>query len=547
MTEGWANHLIVAPIILPLLASASMLLLDERQHRAKNIIAITTTLALLAVSVLLILGTIRLGFSETSTTRVYLVGDWVAPFGIVLVADWLSTLMLLLTSILGTAALVYSFARWDRAGPRFQALFMLQLMGLNGAFLTGDLFNLFVFFEILLAASYGLMLHGSGQQRVKAGLHYVSINIGASLLFLIGVGLIYGVAGTLNMADLATIIPGTRDAELTLLQSGFAVLGIAFLVKAGMWPVGFWLPRTYAAAVPPAAALFAILSKVGIYALLRVYLLLFGGDDVGWTGNFGEEWLLYGGIATIIFGTIGILAARTLSRVAGYCVIVSSGTLLGAIGAGEGAVIAGALFYLVSSTLGISAFYLLLELVERRDHEASVQAVVEPVFDDEYTGARSVTDADEIGMVIPASIAILGGGFVFCALLIAGLPPLSGFIAKFALIHGLLNLDAVVPPSIWLLVAMLIISGLAIMIATTRAGIDLIWTPSANPPPPLRLAEAFPVGFLLLICLGLMVFAGPVMQYMDRTGQSIQDRQGYINSVLGAERAAVADRGPRER
>lgn len=546
MTQGWASHLIVAPIILPLLAAAIMLLLDERRHRTKNVIALATTLALLAVAVRLIVETISLGFSDSPTTRVYLVGDWAAPFGIALVADWLSTLMLLLTSILGLAALIYSLARWDRAGPRFQALFLLQLMGLNGAFLTGDLFNLFVFFEILLAASYGLLLHGSGTQRVKAGLHYVAINVGTSLIFLIGVALIYGVAGTLNMADLATIIPGTLGAELTLLQSGFAVLGIAFLVKAGMWPVGFWLPRTYAAAVPPSAALFAILSKVGIYALLRVYLLLFGGD-LGWTGNFGEEWLLYGGIATIIYGTLGILAARTLSRVAGYCVIISSGTLLGAIGAGEGAVIGGVLFYLVSSTLGISAFYLLLELVERRDHEASLQAVIEPVFEDEYTGARSIEEEDEIGIVIPASIAILGGGFMFCALLVAGLPPLSGFIAKFALIQGLLNLGSSVPPAIWLLIAMLIISGLATMIATTRAGIDLIWTPSERPPPPLRLAEVFPVGLLLLVCLALMLFAGPVMRYMDRTGQSIQDRQGYINSVLGAERASDEDRGPRER
>jgi multicomponent K+:H+ antiporter subunit D len=418
-------------------------------------------------------------------------------------------------------------------------------MGLNGAFLTGDLFNLFVFFEILLAASYGLMLHVSGSRRVKAGLHYVAINVGTSLLFLIGVGLVYGVAGTLNMADLATIIPGTLGRELTLLQSGFAVLGIAFLVKAGMWPVGFWLPRTYAAAVPPAAALFAVLSKVGIYALLRVYLLLFGGD-AGWTASFGEEWLLYGGIATIIYGTLGILAARTLSRVAGYCVIISSGTLLGTIGAGEGAVIGGVLFYLVSSTLGISAFYLLLELVERREAEASVRAVVEPVFEDEYTGARSVEHEDEVGLVIPASLAILGGGFIFCALLLAGLPPLSGFIAKFALIHGLLNLGSAIPPSIWVLVAMLIVSGMATMIATTRAGIDMIWTPSQTPPPPLRIAEAFPIGLLLLACLGLMVFAGPVMRYMERTGQSLQDRQGYINSVLGAERASEAVRAPRQ-
>lgn len=534
MTSGWLNHLIIAPILLPLVASGLLLLLDERRRIAKNTIALATLIANLVISVMLIAQTVRVGAGGQSATRVYPVGDWAAPFGIVLVADWLSDLMIVLTSIIALAAFVYALARWDRAGPRFQALFLLQVMGLNGAFLTGDLFNLFVCFEILLAASYGMLLHGFGPERVKAGLHYVAINVGASLLFLIGVALIYGVSGTLNMADLATIIPGVAGGDLALLQSGFAVLGIAFLLKAGMWPLGFWLPRTYAAAVPPAAAVFALLSKVGIYALLRVYLLLFG-TDMGWAGNFGEEWLLFGGIATVAYGTIGVLAARTLSRVAGFCVIISSGTLLASIGAGEGTSLSPILFYMVSSTLGLSAFYLLLELVERRETEASIQAIVEPVFDDEYTGRLAEPEGDEVGIVIPATIAILGGGFAFCALLLAGLPPLSGFIAKFAIIHNLINLGDEVLTEVWVFVFLLIGSGLAILIATTRAGIDLLWEPSDKPQPPLRLAEAVPVGVLLAVCLGLMIFASPVMRYMERTSLSLQDRQGYINAVLGAQ------------
>ena len=532
---GWMHHLIVAPVLLPLLASAVMLLLPEQQRRWKNVLTLVALAAVLVIAVLLLVQTVTIGFSGVSATRAYLIGDWPAPFGIVLVIDWLSSMMLVLTGVVGFATLVYALARWERAGPRFHALFLLQITGLNGAFLTGDLFNLFVFFEIMLAASYALLLHGSGVQRVKIGLHYVAINIGASLFFLIGVALIYGVTGTLNMADLATIIPGVADLDRALLQSGFAVLGIAFLLKAGMWPLGFWLARTYASAAPPVAALFAVLSKVGVYALLRVYLLLFGAN-IGWTGNFGEEWLLFGGIATVAFGTIGVLAARTLSRVAGYCVIISSGTLLAAIGAGGGTSLGGVLFYLVSSTLGLSAFYLLIELVERRDAEAGLQEVVEPVFEDEYTGAQPLEEEDEVGIVIPATIAILGGGFAFCALLLAGLPPLSGFIAKFAIIHSLINFDAVIGPSTWIFVGLLIVSGLAILIATTRAGIDLLWEPSEKPQPALRLTEAVPVGLLLLVCLGLMVFAGPAMRYMERTGQSLQDRQGYINAVLSAER-----------
>ncbi len=541
MSLDWMDHLIVVPVVLPLAASATMLLLKERRRKAKAAISIATVVALLLVSLLLLERVVSQGFAGEPGARAYLLGNWPAPFGIVLVVDWLSALMLVLTSVLGLTSLAYSLARWDRAGPRFHALFLLQLMGLNGAFLTGDLFNLFVFFEVLLAASYGLLLHGSGVVRVKAGLHYVSINVATSLLFLIGAALIYGVTGTLNMADLATRIPSVAGDELALLQSGIAVLGVAFLVKAGMWPLGFWLPGTYAAAVPPVAALFAVLSKVGIYAILRVYLLLFGGD-LGWTGNFGEEWLLYGGIATIAFGTVGVLAVRSLSRLAGYSVVISSGTLLAAIGAGEGEVLGGVLFYLVSSTLALSAFYLLLELVERQEVEASLTAVVEPVFDDEYTGLPSAEaqEENEVGVVIPATIALLGGGLMFCSLLLAGMPPLSGFIAKFAIIQGLLGLDTVVTPAIWLLIALLIASGLATLIATSRAGIDLLWTPSAKPLPMLRLAEAVPVGLLLLVCLGLMVFAGPAMRYMERTGASLQDRASYVRAVFSAQRVGEA-------
>jgi len=532
----WTDHLIVAPVLLPLVASAVTLVLNERHRVMKRAIALGTTLALLVISIMLLRGAASAGFAGEPATTAYPIGAWPAPFGIVLVIDWLSALMLVLTSVLGLTTLIYSLARWDRAGPRFHALFLLQLMGLNGAFLTGDLFNLFVFFEVFLAASFGLLLHGSGKVRVKAGLHYVAVNIAASLLFLIGAALIYGVTGTLNMADLAVRIPAVSGSDLALLQSGMAILGIAFLLKAGMWPLGFWLPRTYAAAAPPVAALFAILSKVGVYAVLRVYLLLFSGE-VGWSANFGEEWLLFGGIATMAFGTIGVLAVRTLSRVAGYSLIISSGTLIATIGAGEGAVLGGALFYLVSSTLGISAFDLLIELVERREKGTGPTAITEPVFDDEYTGALEEDGEAEVGIVIPATIAILGIGFIFCTVLMAGLPPLSGFVAKFAIIDGLLGLeDRIAAPVMWL-IGLIVVSGLATLVATTRAGIDLLWAPSDKPQPVLRVTEALPIGILLAICLGLMVFAGPTMRYMERTGLSLQDRQGYVKAVLATPQA----------
>jgi multicomponent K+:H+ antiporter subunit D len=257
------DHLMIAPVVLPLLAGAVMLLFGGEERRNLNpTINVVSIFALIGISTALL----RVAdAAPAGIMGVYRLGDWPAPFAIVLVVDRLSSLMLLLTSLIAAAAVVFSLARWHRAGAHFHAMFQFLLMGLNGAFLTGDLFNLFVFFELLLAASYGLALHGSGTARVKAGLHYIAVNLAASLLFLIGVSMIYGVAGTLNMADLAARMSGLQPDDRSLLEIGASILGLAFLLKAGMWPLCFWLPTTYAAAVPPVACIFAILTKVGAY------------------------------------------------------------------------------------------------------------------------------------------------------------------------------------------------------------------------------------------------------------------------------------------
>jgi multicomponent K+:H+ antiporter subunit D len=325
--SGIAGHLVIAPVLLPLAASAAMLLFGgERRRMLEAAIGLASTFGLVVVAVALVAA------SDTAAggvAGIYRLGDWPAPFGIVLVADRLSALMLLLTSLLAAAALTFSLARWHGAGAHFHPLFQLLLMGLDGAFLTGDLFNLFVFFELLLAASYGLALHGSGLARVRAGLHYVVVNLAASLLFLIGVSLIYGVSGTLNMADLAARIPGLAPESRTLLAAGAGILGIAFLLKAGMWPLCFWLPATYAAAAPPVAAIFAIMTKVGAYVVLRLWLLLYGGE-AGAASGFGGEWLLLAGLATIVFGAAGTLASQTMARLAAASGLVYNVTLIAA-------------------------------------------------------------------------------------------------------------------------------------------------------------------------------------------------------------------------
>jgi multicomponent K+:H+ antiporter subunit D len=472
-------------------------------------------LALIAAAVAL------LGAADSRPVRVYPLGDWPAPFGIVLVADRLSAMMVLLAAVLGLAALAFSLARWHRAGPRFHSLLQFMLMGLNGAFLTGDLFNLFVFFELLLAASYALTLHGSGTARVRASLHYIAINLTASLLFLVGAALIYGVTGTLNMADLAERIPAVAVQDKGLVESGAAILGVAFLVKAGMWPLGFWLPTTYAAASAPAAALFAILSKVGVYAVLRLWLLFFGGAA-------GGELLLYGGLATLAFGVIGVLASQGLARLAGYSLLVSSGTLLAVIGTGDVAATGAALYYLVVSTLGVSALYLLIELVERaREPGADILAVTAAAFlgaDDEEP------PEEEVGVAIPASMALLALSYACCALLVAGLPPLPAFLAKVALLDALLAPDPV-PAAAWVLLALLSLSGLAAIIAMGRAGVRIFWATQRSVPR-VRVIEMAPVAALLGLCFAFTVAAGPALRYLQDTAQALHAPRAYVGGVL---------------
>jgi len=264
---SWQQHLPILPVVLPLLTGALLLLIGETRHRLRATIALLATLAqLLLALTLLAMTDAQLPAPWRGEIAVYSLGNWAAPFGIVLVADRLAAIMLTLTATLGSAALIYSLARWERAGVHYLPLFQFLLMGLNGAFLTGDLFNLFVFFEVLLVSSYGLALHGSGVARVKAGLHYIAVNLVASLLFLVAAALIYGVTGTLNMAELALRVQALSPDDRTLFDIGAALLGVVFLVKAGAWPLNFWLPATYAAASAPVAGVFAILTKVGIYA-----------------------------------------------------------------------------------------------------------------------------------------------------------------------------------------------------------------------------------------------------------------------------------------
>ncbi len=525
------DHLIFLPILLPLAAGALMQFLDDRQRSAKAIINVAVCLLMVVLAGRLVFEASMQGI-DGELVATYPLGNWPVPFGIVLVADRLSAMMVLLTAILAIGALLFSLARWHSAGPSFHSLFQFLLMGLNGCFLTGDLFNLFVFFEVMLAASYGLALHGAGSARVKAGLHYIAVNLVASSLFLIGAAMLYGVTGTLNMADIAARVPEIVGTDRGLLEAGAAVLGVAFLVKAGMWPLGFWLPTSYSAASAPAAAIFAIMTKVGVYALLRLSLLAFG-IGAGASAGFGQTFLLVGGMATIAFGAIGVLASQTTGRLAGYCVLISSGTLLAAIGMGDAVVASGALYYMVVSTLAISAFFLLVELLERvRVDAADVLAITMEAYGDDDEEAEN----DEIGLIIPATLAMLGVSFCICVLLLSSFPPLAGFLGKVAMISAMFNMGepGVIPNAAWWLTALLIVSGFATLIALTRTGISTFWATMSESPARVRVIEMAPIFMLLGVTLGLTIMAGPVMDYMQAAAASLYSPQDTIAAILDA-------------
>src|SRR5690606_7040522 len=296
----------------------------------------------------------------------------------------------------------------------------------------------------------------------------------------------------------------------------------------------------YSAATAPVAGIFAIMSKVGIYVILRLSLLVFGqGDSAG----LGLNVLLYGGMATIAFGTIGVLASQALGRLASYSVLVSSGTLLAVLGLGNGVVTAGALFYLVSSTLTLGAFFMLIELVERgQDAGASVLAVTMEAYGD--ADADDEEEEGGGGFAMPGTMAMLGICFAACGILLAGLPPLSGFVAKFAMLSAMLNpaggdSAAPVPTYIWFVVFLIILSGLSALIAMTRTGIRTFWASMEGTAPRVLVIEMAPVLLLLFATMVLTVQAGPVMRYMDATTEALGATHHYVDAVTGARRVGA--------
>ncbi|MFN3844530.1 MAG: monovalent cation/H+ antiporter subunit D [Paracoccaceae bacterium] len=493
-------HWISVPVLLPAIMGAAIVLLMRNDLLLQRVFSFAASLGVFAVSIALLVA------ASHEAPEAYRLGDWPAPFGIVLVLDRLSALMVVLTAALAVVVQLYVIGSdWDARGRHFHALFQFQLMGICGAFLTGDAFNLFVFFEVLLIASYGLMIHSGGRDRLRAGVQYVAFNLVGSSLFLFALAAIYSITGTLNIADLAVKAAQLPEGDAALFRVAAVMLMMVFAIKGALVPLQFWLPGTYANAPGPVAALFAVMTKIGAYAAIRFGLIVLPPSQPI-TGSLLSDLMMPAALITLIVGAVGILGATTLSRLAAFAAVASMGTVFIAISAYTPAATAAALYYMLHSTLAGAALFLIVDLVvDRRAHDGLHQALP-PI----------------------AQAGLISGLFMASAIATAGMPPLSGFVGKLLILDALREQAAL----IW---SVVLVTSLITILGFARAGSTVFWkahaSTAAQDDPPSHPTEALTfvaVGALLSGLVVLTVFAGPIIAWMEVTAASLHDPAAYI-------------------
>ncbi|MDX1695401.1 MAG: Na+/H+ antiporter subunit D [Ketobacteraceae bacterium] len=496
------SNLVFLPVLIPLLTGALCLAFWRSQQWQKRL-TLVSSLIYTAFSLMLLQGTLQEGY------LVLQMGQWPAPFGISLVADVLSAIMVVLTGIVFVAAALYSMATVPEGHIRFGYFPLLHflLVGVSGAFLTGDIFNLFVWFEVMLLSSFGLLTLGGERAQMEGSIKYVTINLFASAIFLTAVGLLYGMAGTLNMADLAVKLP---DADDDALVNVLALLFMAsFGIKAGVFPLFFWLPASYHTPLVAVSAVFAgLLTKVGVYALYRVFSLLFI-TDTGFTHNL----LLWIGVLTMVSGVLGAAAQFEFRRILSFHIISQIGYMILALAIFTPLALIGGVFYIMHHILVKTNLFLISGLTYQ------------------LTDTHEIRDMGGVYRHRPW----LATGFLVSAMSLAGLPPLSGFFAKLVVIKA--GVDA----ASWWATGFALVVGLLTLYSMIKIWSEVFWK-KPNETMDSQVATrmlswwtSLPVIMLAAMTVAIGIWGEALLQLAELSAAQLLDRTGYINAVLGAE------------
>ncbi|SDT17977.1 Na+/H+ antiporter subunit D [Microlunatus soli] len=494
------NNILALPVLLPLFGAALTLVLSHRP-RAQRVASISVLSAAVLIAATLVY------LTSTRDTVVLWVGDWERPLGIALVADRLSAIMLLTSAVITLAVLVFSVsadqAERDRRAPVsvFHPTFLVLSAGVTNAFLAGDLFNLFVGFEMLLFASYVLITLGGTGERVRAGTTYLVVNLLSSTLFLIALAVIYAATGTVNLAHLSIRLGELPDNLQALLQ---LLLLIVFAIKAAVFPMSAWLPDSYPTAPAPVTAVFAgLLTKVGVYAIIRTQTLLFPDRHL-------TDLLSVAALLTMIIGILGAVAQTEIKRMLSFTLVSHIGYMIFGIALASQAGLAGAIFYTVHHITIQTTLFLVTGLIEDRG------------------GSTSLNELGGLAAVAPA----IGVLFFIPAMNLAGIPPLSGFVGKVGLLRAGIEQGSWLS---WLLVGGAVLTSLLTLYAMAKVWNRAFWRAA---PEPVRRVEGPPrsnmitAGVLVALGVGLTAVAGPLYSYADQAAAELLDKAHYIAAVL---------------
>ena len=501
------SWLLALPIAIPF--AAAVLASLTPSGRMARLISVGGAALLLAASVALMAAVLDEGVVAAQ------MGGWPAPFGITLVADLLSAVMVVITAITGLAVAIYAIAEIPAEPERlgYHALFQVLIAGVCGAFLTGDLFNLYVWFEVMLIASFGLLVLGGTPEQIDGGIKYVTLNLVSTVLFLAGTGLLYGMTGTLNLADLSIAVEGVENQGLlTVVAMMFMV---AFGVKAAVFPLFFWLPASYHTPSVSVSAVFAgLLTKVGVYALIRMFTLVFD-HDVEWTHTI----LLWVAGFTMITGVLGAAAQDDFRRILSFHIVSQIGYMILGLALYTPLALAGAVFYLVHHIIVKANLFLVAGV------------------------ARRVAGSTELGRIggLYAFAPLLGVLFLIPAFSLAGFPPLSGFWAKYVVI-----LAAMEDGGTWI-VAVALVTGALTIYSMTKIWGQAFWTPHpegveprlSSIPARERAAYLAPIAGLATMTMVIGLFPQPFVAFAEAAAGQLMDSTAYVEAVLGPTEVAA--------